>query len=247
MESPPHRIDPVVCLSTAAIYLLCCFVLSPLLVTSSSTAQKYLRAGKRQHQLLGQLIHSVLTSYFTMQIIMSGSMVEKAKSTLGFLTVEIAFSYLVTELVVNVVVFQNTMIGARMEFMHHMASTLGLLIGIYNQGTTLVLCILRLLSQLSNIFLTIKLWLLLKGMKETNVFLANYTLKVVTFFMSRIVTLPWYWTLYVYWVLARESSLLLCVVVGLVSGFFDILSIYWFYWMIVKLVENVKAMGKKKF
>ena len=122
---------------------------------------------------------------------------------------------------------------------------MGLLLGIYHQGTSLALCILRLFSQLSNTFLTIKLWLLSKGMKETNVFLVNDTLKIVTFFISRIVTLPWYWRLYAYWVLAQESTLELCAVVGLVSGFFDILNIYWFYWMIVKFVEYVKVMGEK--
>ena len=124
MESLPHRIDPVVCLSTAAIYLLCSFVLSPLLGNSSSTTQtKYLK-GKRQHQLLGQFVYSVLTSCLTLQIIMSGSMVKKAKSTLGFLTVEISVSYLITELVITLVLFHNAISGARMEFLHHVAGIL---------------------------------------------------------------------------------------------------------------------------
>ena len=243
MESLPHRIDPVVCLATVAAYLLCFFVLSPLLV--NSTARKHLRRS-RQYQLLGHFVYSVVTSYLTVHIVVSGNMVKEAKSSLGFLTVEISFSYFVTETVTTLFVLRNTISGERMEFMHHIAGSVGLLVGVYCQGASLALCILRLFSQLSIPFLVTRVWLRGSGMKETGVYLVNFTVIVVIFFISRIVIIPWYWRLYIYWVLAPESSLLPCAILGVVSVVLDILNIYWFYGIIVKLLEYVEMMGERK-
>ena len=240
----PHRIDPVVCLSTAAIYLLCSFVLSPLLVNSSSTTRKYLRRNTR-HQLLGQFVYSVVTSCLTVHIIVSGNMVRNAKSSLGFLTVEISFCYFVTEIVTTLMFFHNTITGEKMHFLHQITGSVGLLVGLHSQGTSLALCILRLFSRLSTTFLTIRLWLQGSGMKETGVYLANFTAMIVAFFVSHIVIIPWYWRLYVYWVSVQESSLLLYVIFGFVSGVIDTLNIYWFYCMTLRFVDNVKMMRER--
>ena len=50
-----------------------------------------------------------------------------------------------------------------------------------------------------------------------------------------------------YWVLARESSLLPCAILGVVSVVLDILNIYWFYGIIVKFLEYVKMIGERKY
>ena len=244
MESlPPHRIDPVVFLSTAAAYLLCFFILSPLLVNSSSTVRNYLRQ-ETQHQLLGHFVYSVVTSCLTVHIIVSGNVVEEAQSTLGFLTVEVSVVYFVMETGTALLIFRHTIISEKMEFLHHITGFVGLFIGLYWQGASLALCILRLFSQLSTPFLIIRLWLRGSGINETGVYMANFTAMIVTFFVSRIVIIPWYWRLFVYWVLAPESFLLPCAILGVVSVTLDILNIYWLYGMIGRFVEKVKMTIK---
>lgn len=241
-----ERIDPAVCLSTAAIYLLCFFVLSPLLVNSSSTAQKFL-SKNTQHLLLGQFVYSIITSCLTVYIVMSEEMLKKAQSVVGLLTVEISISYFVTEIVTTLFVFRSTISGERMHLLHQITGCVVLLIGLHSQGASLALCILRLLSRLTSIFLTIRLWLLASGMKETGLYLANFTAMIVAFFVSHIIIIPWYWRLYVYWVSVGEASLLLCVIFGSGSGVIDVLNVYWFYCMIVRFVDNVKMMKEKAY
>ena len=245
MESLPHQIDPVVCLFTAAIYLVCSFVLSPLLVNSSTTARNYLRK-TTQHQLLGHFVYSIVTSCLTVHVIMSGNVVKEAKSTLGFMTVEISFSYFITDIVTTLFILRNTISGEKMDLLHHITGSVGLLVSLYCQGASLALCILRLFSQLSTPFLVIRLWLRGNEMNETGVYLANFTVMIATFFVSRIVIIPWSWRLYVYWVLGPESSVLPCAISGLVSVILDLLNIYWFWGMIWRFVEKVKMMGEKK-
>ena len=116
-------------------------------------------------------------------------------------------------------IFRNTITGVRMHFRHQIIGSVVLLIGLYSQGASLALCILLLLSQLTTIFRTIRLWLLASGVKETGCGdLVNFTTMIVAFLSAISSSFHGIGDFLCTWLSVQEGSLLLCVIFGLGSG-----------------------------
>ena len=96
-----HRFHPFLLMTTTFLYIFCSSVISPLLSKSAGTKGRSLRKNEK-YQLVSHLVHSVVVCCLTGYILLSGvsNWVKLSKSWLGFVTIEISFTYFVTDLTI---------------------------------------------------------------------------------------------------------------------------------------------------
>ena len=244
MNPPPvpeiHEIDPILCLSTAAITVVC-FALSHVFVGSSKNDARRSK-GLPLQLMLGTMIHSVVVSLLTTRIIFfSHSMVGAAKSALGFVTVQISFSHLAAETLTAFFFLPSYAKENFQNLTHHFVSCIALLLSLNYSEAMLLPAILRLFSQMSNPFHVVRHIMKEHVMFNSLIYLVNFLLLAATFFISRIGVIPFFWLIFIQYVIPSISlPVLVLWVIGTICLMLDILNIYWFCCMIYKLIEHIK-------
>ena len=233
-----HRFHPFLLMTTTFLYIFCSFVISPLLIKSPGTKGRNLRKNEK-YQLVGYLVHSVVISCLTGYILLSGvsNWVKLSKSWLGFVTIEISFTYFVIDLTTTAVYFPSALSSDKGAALHHVLGAMGLVLGVYWQRSLLVLSIFRLISQFSVPFLVGRVYLLQHGKSDTLVYLVVFAAMIFVFFGCRIAIIPWYWMYLVQVALQGELPILVIVAWIVVSLALDSLNLYWFYSMIHTYVK----------
>ena len=233
-----HEIDPILCLSTAATTVIC-FALSHVFVRSSNNAGRRSRRLPRQ-LMLGTFAHAVVVGLLTTRIIFfSHSMVGAAKSALGFMTVQISFSHLAAETLTALLFLRSYVKMDLQSFTHHFVSCIALLLSLNYPETLLLPAILRLFSQISNPFHVVRHIMQEHMMFDSLIYLVNFVLLAAAFFICRIGVIPFFWLVYVHYVITSISAPVL-VITGSICLVLDVLNLYWFCCMIYKLIEHIR-------
>lgn len=242
-----YHIHPVLCAAVALFCVVCFYVTSAGLVRTSRSARvQYARNTTLPRFVLGRLIHSVVISYLVSYIVFSGfrRFVALSKSSLGFLVAEVSLAYLTTELIISLVAFPRSLLQDKLVYLDRLLGALNSLIAVWIQGGTLVLCVFRLLSHFSSIFLTFELILLECGLKKSQFFLYNFVLLIVTSFICQISIIPWFWKFFIVFVTSSDvPSLSVVLSLVIVSIATDALNIYRFISVLRQFILHVQEMG----
>ena len=244
-----HRFHPFLLMTTTFIYIFCSSVISPLLFKSAGTDGRNLRKNEK-YQFVGLLVHSVVISCLTGCILLSGvsNWVKLSKSWLGFVTIEISFTYFVIDLTTTALCFPSALSSDKgADTLHHMLGAIGLFVAAYWQKASLVLSIFRLISQFSVPLLFGRLYLLQHGKSDTLVYLLVFAAMIFVFFSCRIAIIPWYWMYLLQAAFQGELPVLVIVSWIVISFAVDVINFYWFYSMIHTYVKYYpKDLGNLK-
>lgn len=231
--------------------LLLPFVLSPLacgiLIPKSRNIppKKYIHF----HTLLTSTLHGLVVSLLSVYLLSTegnlGTSRIFSKSPLGFTTLQISVGYFLGDLFVCLL--DPVLRSDPGTLLHHLAGLTSMAISLVHQGKLMFFIVCRLISELSTPFVNLLLFNQHMSVKSGFVFWFASLGMLVTFFVVRICTIPWYWYSLVYALLYDP----LCpVIVELqwriwilcMYGIFDILNLYWF----VKMVRGaVKVFTRK--
>ena len=131
------------------------------------------------------MVVSCLTGY----ILISGvsNWVEHSKSWLGFVTIEISFTYFVIDLITTAVFFPSALSSDKGTTLHHGLGAIALFLGVYWQRSLLVLSIFRFISQFLVPFLVGRVYLLQYGKSDTLVYLVVFAAMIFA------IIILWYW------------------------------------------------------
>ena len=244
-----HRFHPFLLMTTTFIYIFCSSVISPLLFKSAGTDERNLRKNVK-YQFVGKLVHSVVISCLTGYILLSGvsNWVKLSKSWLGFMTIEISFTYFVIDLTTTAVCFPSALSSNKgTDTLHHMLGAIGLFVAAYWQKASLVLSIFRLISQFSVPLLFGRLYLLQRGKSDTLLYLVVFAAMIFVFFSCRIAIIPWYCMYLVQAAVQVQLPILVIAAWIVISFAVDVLNFYLFYSMIHTYVKYYpKDLGNLK-
>lgn len=235
----PYIISPA-SVTSFITTLLCAYVISPILWSRllSSKYQALSRKNKNYlNSLLGATIHAVLVSLLTGYILASGELSNRvfSKSPLGFFTMQISLGYFVADFLV--VLVDPDM---RKDFgivVHHIAGLNALSLGLFNHGKFMYFIVYRFIAEVSTPFVHMRWTLhLLDYPKHSFWYLFSSLGMILTFFLSRVLVIPWHW-----YVLVTVLATPLCVEV--IPLFYrawtclsylvlDVLNVFWFSKMV---------------
>ena len=246
-SSLPYILTPAF-IASFTVTLLCPFVICPLLFPV--LVPGYRSLGRRRNHfdtLLSSTLHAVVASSLTCYILMFGSLGTNrvfSKSSLGFTTLQISLGYFVADFFVCLKDPDlRKDIGS---LLHHLAGIIGIGLGLYNQGLYAFFIIFRLISELSTPFVNLR-WVFYELGPPYKDSLWYYVVSlgmVVSFFLCRILVLPWLWYQLLTTIVDPSSvivPLVLRVWICINYTIFDVLNVYWFGKMIrgaVKVCRN---------
>lgn len=237
--------SPVTVLSCCFI-LLCAFVISPILMSRLLSPQnKHIGIHKAFfNSLLGSMTHHLLVFVLAAYALVSGVVSSRTvcKAPLGFALVQITLGYFAGDLIV--LLFDPVMGKDLHVIFHHLVGITGLTIVLYTKGMAMFVAISFQLLELSSLLLDIILAMeKLECRKDSVLYWTTGSLMVVTFFLSRLATIPWHWYEYVVFIAPAEIlPLPVRFYVAFHYLFFDTLSLLWFS----KIVDGAKSAVMKK-
>jgi len=250
-SSLPYIFTPAF-VASFIVTLLCPFVVCPLLFPVLIPRYNSLGETKSHfNTLLSSTIHAVIASSLTIYILAFGVLGTNrvfSKSPLGFTLMQISLGYFVADMFVCL---QDPLLRKDIGSMfHHLAGIIGIGLGLYHQGWFAFFIVYRIISELSTPFVNLR-WVFYElGPPYKDSFwyyFASFGM-VVTFFLCRILVIPWHW----YEVLVTISHpsaliapLILRVWTCINYIMFDVLNLYWFGKMIRRLVKIYQSWIKK--
>ena len=222
---------------TVCLHVVLSHVVSPHLFNSWSNVTHWnnLKRHFETNDVIGNVVHalvvgtfaafSVLVHWYDLEIL--------HQSWVPVVAAEVSVSFWLTELSTTLLKSPRSLLKDKAGFFHHVSGILCLLTALWWQGIALELTVIRLLSQLSIPLLILRLFLLDIGMSDTFFYLATFSLMIVVYFVTRIMTIPWYWTrAFVFVTKTPDLKLVLIVIFVLVSLFVDLLNIKWMLLML---------------
>jgi len=250
-SSLPYIFTPAFVVSFI-VTLLCPFVVCPLLFPVLIPRYNSLGETKSHfNTLLSSTIHAVIASSLTIYILVFGVLGTNrvfSKSPLGFTLMQISLGYFVADMFVCL---QDPLLRKDIGSMfHHLAGIIGIGLGLYHQGWFAFFIVYRIISELSTPFVNLR-WVFYElGPPYKDSFwyyFASFGM-VVTFFLCRILVIPWHWY-EVLVTITHPSALIVPLVlrVWICVNYimFDVLNLYWFGKMIRGLVKVYRSWIKK--
>lgn len=228
--------------------LICCHVVSPMLSNMFVSAYKSVKHRDHWNTLFGSTVHAMV-SLLLMLIVVGGGFIENyvvSKSSLGFFTLQISLGYFLGDFFL--VIASPSLRKDIGLLAHHLTSMSGIFLSLLYEGHLMYFPIFRLIGEASTPFVNLR-WLL----QETSVpktskwSLVAAVGMTVTFFISRIVPIPWQWYVTITtvtdqacYVIPLHYRVVLCVSMLV----FDILNVYWMYKIFrgaLKFIRTVKS------
>ena len=238
---------PVTILS-CAMTLLCAFVFSPLLLP---IALPQYRANSREDKLtvnylLAPIIHHFTVSMLSIYAIVSGTIANRLYSTsaLGFALLQTTLGYLVGDLIVSIL-DERKHKNYTSVIAHHTVGISSMVLILNAQGIGLFFGVSQQISELSSIFFNIIIGLdAFRVPKSSFVYKTVGFLFILSFFVVRVMCIPWHWYEIVTMVLLNPHSNIIRFHLKVYSCFhhvfFDLLNLYWFS-LIIKAMQNIKT------
>ena len=189
----------------------------------------------QKNELLGNLVHALVVGSLAAFSVLEHWYDPEAlhHSLVPFIAAEISLCFWLTELSTTLVKSPRSLLKDKADLVHHVSGILCLLTALWWQGATMELTVIRLLSQLSVPLLIARILLHYMGMTDTFLYLATFSSMIVIHFLSRVVTIPWYWN--TVWINAAETPdfpRILIVVLCILSLYIDVLNIKWLLVMV---------------
>lgn len=235
INSAVYIFSPVAFLSFVAT-LLSAFVVSPLLFPRTIPRYRVLsRADKLLvNNQLAPIIHHTAVSVLGIYAIVSGTIDDRlyCKSALGLGLIQASLGYFFGDLIAflwrdkrNI---RDTLIVS-----HHIICIFSAILTLHVQGRGLFFAVSFQVSELSGVFRIIRACLKVFGFpKSSLVFRLNGLIFTLSFFLVRVIVIPWHWyELVAAMILSPHSNILS---VGIRAWlfihyfYFDVLNLYWF-------------------
>ena len=220
--------------ATVLVHVVLSDIVSPRLFHSWSDAY-WKTKHVHKNQVLGNLIHaSVVGSLAAISVLEHWYDPEALHhSSAAFIAAEIALCFWLTELSTTLVKSPRSLLKDKADLVHHVTGVICLLIAVWWQGATMELTVIRLLSQLSVPLLIARILLHYMGMTDTFLYLATFSSMIVVHFLSRVVTIPWYWIkLWVFVTETPDFPQVLKFVLCVLSLCIDALNVMWLFFML---------------
>ena len=219
---------------TTILYFVLSSTVSPRLFRSWSrrtAADRHLRSCD---YVLGYFLHTLTVSSLSVFSLLSHWRDTSAlqESTVAVITAEISLSFWVTDTLTNIVKDPGSTVSRKQEFAHHVSGILGLVIALWYRGVAMEMSVIRLLSQLSAVLLVLRLLLLDLGMSDTLLYLLTFSAMILTHFLTRIASIPWYWIKLYVFVTETDAPLVTVGVLVVVSLCIDGLNLFWLRLMV---------------
>ena len=235
---------------SAAFTLLCYLVLSPLLSRRLVKAYRTLKHKDHWNTLLSSTIHALISTVLSLIVILGGYIDDYvlSESTLGFLTLQISLGYFLGDFLV--VMSSESLRRDIGVVCHHLASGVGILLTLYYEGHCLFFAVYRLIGELSTPFVNLRWILQQTHMPKTSKWYIVAAVGMTgTFFISRIVPIPWHWMVTIS-TMTDEASFVIpfkyrvfMVVSYLVL---DLLNLFWMYKIGKGIFKFIRVLGSMR-
>lgn len=232
--------------------LVCTWILTPLfggvIVPKSRTFKE--KDKSLFNTLAASTLHALVTvslsSYIMIQGLMGSNRVF-SRPPLGFTTMQIMLGYFVGDFIV--VLLDPHLRKDAGSIAHHMAGIIGIGLELSHQGLCMFFIVSRMISEGSTPFVNAFHMLRMTNNKETKWFLFLSVGMIITFFVFRIIVMPWYWYELVSLFLFHPDFpklipwyFRLWLIINYLA--FDVLNIYWFIKMMRGAYKHFKSRSK---
>ena len=192
--SVDYLITPVT-ISSMISTLFCFYILSPVLSKKFFQQYNSFTEDKKIYwnTLPGSTLHAVIVCTLIVATFLYGSILSDdvlhSKCKLGFLALQVSAGYFVGDLII--ILSHNSLHSDKAMIVHHISSLTSVFLGLLFEGRWMMLILLYLFSELSTPFVSLH-WLLsqTKTPKKSWIYIINAFGLTITFFVSRIFTLP---------------------------------------------------------
>lgn len=213
--------------------LLCFFTFSPSLgpILSNNYSTLPRQSKVALDSLLASTTHALVVTPLTMYTLASGHMGTDrtvSDSTLGMVVMHTSFGYLVAD---TLLCLYEPGLRKVAILIHHATALIGIGMGIFNHGILMFFIVYRLISELSTPFLNTTILLYNFGATQWLLFKASACCTMVTFFVCRVLVVPWHWY-EVFFCVSMPSPVLTASFKYCLCGIylvFDLLNMFWFY------------------
>ena len=227
--------------------ILCSHVFAPLLYSALLPGAGNIKPNKRMfsYTLLASTLHSLVTISLAAYIFYYGVLGPTrvySSAALGFIAIHISFGYAIGDFIVCL--FDPFLRRDFATFAHHLFVITGLAPILYLRGELMYFPILQVISEASTPFVNLRFIVYETGKKDSFLYTFASLGMMVSFFLCRMVRMPWHWyALYatVFSVDGANLNVFIRVWVLLNFAGFDVLNVYWFS----KMVKGAARLAKK--
>ena len=230
-----YVLSPTVFISIALV-LLCRFVLSPILASALIPEDKLKKLGPKKalfHTYLGSLVHAVEAVIFAGYIIFVSGELGKDRifsvtpSSLTAMHITLGFS--LADLLICLL--DPHLRNTYSFIIHHSCMVAGIFMGLYHQ-LYIYYIVYRLLGEFSTPFVDLRAVIYEVGDKNGKWYLFACTGMTFSFFLCRIIVIPWHDYLLFSDIFSTRASIVpwylnLYMIVNYTA--FDALNLFWFY------------------
>ena len=248
IDTLPHFTTPAFLISLVAT-LLSPYCVSPLLWRAVLPSNRVPPGSNMHfHTMLSSTVHAIISSSLSVYILWFGLMGTNrifSKLPLGFTMMQISLGYFVGDFIVC---FCDPKLRSdKRSMIHHLVGIFGLFLGLYLQGKGMFFIVYRLTSELSTPFVNLRSILSDLGLKGKNIpYIFAGISMLITFFLCRVIVIPWHWYEILITVTTKECELLIppffSVWLGITYLVFDVLNVYW-WWRMVRGASKLLSSG----
>ena len=227
-------------------------IISPLLCPILSP--KYTTLGDQTphgNTMLSSTIHAIVTTILAAYIFAFGVMGTNrlfSQSPLGFAVMQISLGYFVADFLVCL--WYPKLRNDIGSMIHHLAGIIGILLSLSHHGKLMFFIVYRQTAELSTPFVNLFWFLHTYKLKESWWYMFASIGMLITFFLTRIIVMPWHWYEVVSMIFSPASSVDNFMPLGYKIWIcinylaFDAVNVYWLNKMIkgaMKLYKKVKV------
>lgn len=226
-------LSPVVFLSFVTT-LLCCFILSPILMNLVAPMRTFGKKKVYMHTFLGSTIHAIVSCTNSVLVLSQGDLAKDklfAVNSAGVTSLHITVGYILGDTLVCLM--DPYLRRSYSTLLHHLAMITGVLLCLYHERF-LFFVIYHLFSELSTPFVNWRGVLHELGDRNSWWYAMAALGMMISFFLCRVLVIPWHNYVLFAALLSTEAStvpLYLKMILVLNSVPFDFLNSFWFYKM----------------
>ena len=251
-SSQPFIFAPPFFISLVMV-LVCSWILSPFLGERIVPKFKTFKPIDKSvfSTIPASTIHAIVTLSLSTYILINGLMGSNrlfSKSPLGFVNMQISLGYFIGDFIV--VLFDPHLRKDFSYTAHHMAGIIGLSLGLYHQGKFMFFIVYRMLAEASTPFLNAFYLFRMTDSKENYLYRFVSWSMLITFFVFRIVVIPWHWYELLSAVLHPAAPQIIPIFFRFWLGTnylaFDVLNIFWLRKMVRGAIKHLTSTSKEK-
>lgn len=235
------------------VTLLCGLLITPNI--SPVIVPKYVDLDKHKkaywNTLVGSTFHSVILAVFTLYAMFVDPLKDEyiySQSAVGRALLRFSIGYFLADAIFIMV--DSKMRGDKMSVLHHILGVFGIWLGIYYDGAALYWVVYRFITESSTPFVNLLHCMNAVGYpKSSPIFIANSLLLITTFYLCRILIIPYHWYGLYYYVYTDPSMTVFWPIIiqyWMVITFvlFDALNVIWAYKLTRGACKVVKQLWK---